>query len=154
MSIVGATKIARDESNYNVILKQASFDIKTFQIMFTESDKEECAKEEEGLQLVFEGGVHYLVEGKTKYDVEYVYELERYVYIKEGRTLFWPDAAHTINDSKKRAFREATCYLTPVFHDSEVNDCFEKSGKYKGRPTGKCPYGTISVIQRHYYGLA
>jgi len=75
------------------------------------------------------------------YDVEYVYELERYIYVKEGRTLFYPTPYNVANDSKKRPFREATCYLTPVFHDSTAHDCYDSDGE----PTGLCPMGTITV---------
>ena len=83
------------------------------------------------------------------YDVEYVYELERYIYVKNGNTLFYPSNKGVTNVSRRRPAREATCHLTPVFHDDDANDCT----KY-GLPTGKCPYGKITVKQWHYYGLA
>jgi len=85
----------------------------------------------------------------VKYDVEYVYELERYIYVKEGKTQFYPTKYGVTNDPKKRPARESICYLTPVFHDDKINKCFKN-----GMPTGKCPKGTITIKQNDYYGIA
>ena len=101
--------------------------------------------------LTFQDGKLILKEGKDVwYEVEYVYELERYIYVKQGQTLFYPTAQNVQNVSKKRPFRESICYLTPVYHDSEIHDCKDEDGI----PTGDCPIGTITVRQRHYYGPA
>jgi hypothetical protein len=89
--------------------------------------------------LSMESGVLLLREGPVvKYPIDYVYELERYIYVKEGKTRFYPTHKKVNHDPRRRPAREVTGYLTPVF-------IYDGNCKVNGVPTGDCPQGTLTI---------
>lgn len=150
-----STGILRNIDDWGDILEENRYHEVTISVDFTKSGGRRPIffGKDDDLHLSFENGKLVLREGEVYYDVEYVYELERYIYVKNGRTLFYPTNSDTTYDPRRRPQREATCYLTPVFHDDDKNDCEESDGQGGFVPTGKCPMGTIKMTQRHYYSL-
>lgn len=116
------------------------------------SDKGSCGKVDYNEKyLSFEEGKLWLREGPlVKYEIDYVYEIERYVYVKEGITRFYPSASGVTFDSSRRPQREAICHFTPVLWDSEEVKCHDRDGI----PTGFCPNGRIIIKQKDYYSEA
>jgi len=122
----GATGITRNPDNFDWIDENDRYDIEKFSVKFVKTGKECCPTcEPEDLHLTFKMGQMYIQEGDALFETEYVYELERYIYVKEGKTTFYPTNKGVTNCSRRRPPREATCHLTPVFHDDAENLCNE-----------------------------
>jgi len=65
-------------------------DRKTFSVTFTYVDNCLLKPQIETEYLSFEGAELFLRDSERKYPLEFVYELERYIYVKNGETRFYP----------------------------------------------------------------
>lgn len=151
VTVTATQGIKRDYDDWRKIERNARYDSEIFNVHFVEGEEGTCGCKEcknqdmWELYLSFEDGVMWLREGPlTRYSVEYLYEFKRYVFQRNGKTEFYPTALNSYNDPTLKPPKESMCYLTPVFHDDHENKCWTKVG-HELTPTGKCPYGVISV---------
>lgn len=141
--VEAATGIIRDTKDWSKILHQNVFSHKVFIIDIVPSESEKCEPVDyHEKMLAFEDGKLWLREGPlVKYEVEFVYEINRYIYVKNGITRFYPSPYGITFDSTRRPEREATCHFTPVLWDNPDIKCkFDN-----GQPTGVCPNGRVII---------
>jgi hypothetical protein len=151
IEVRASTGIERSECDFSQIIEQNRYDVEAFKVVFKPLDCDGCCTKDLSLykstHLSFERGRLYVREDGRKYLTEVLYEIGKLIYVKNGVSHIYPTEKNSKFDITQQQMRESKSYMTPLFHDDgKVNPCFKK-----GKPTGLCARGTITMTQDNYY---